>query len=717
MPISIDNTNYLNNEYGRYSSADTSALKDSTVSVHSRDNLPSGKTVTGEIIEKDGNQVTIKLSNDQTISAKLSGNADISVGMKMTFEVATRGDQVALRPLFSNLANNSAAMSALKAAGLPVNNTTLAMTDRMMTESMPVNRNALAEMFRNVSAHQNVSPESIVQMTKLNMPLTETNVIQFDNYRNFEHQITDDLTNVRDGITDLFKEALAVTEGLSGGGMAQNAVAQSAVAGEVPTFGSLAANEVISQVLDLIDTDNLETIMPSASDIENAAGMASSSETVISSAGAGTEEEVPVLKGQDGPVPASSDLSGTGQANPTPASVIRSTVDGLISDVREFFTPGSDEGADIPVNSNLSLTAAEQLSLSNEIQDIMLLAEKGPMIKEPLEPSEIMSAVKELVEEYPPGVEKIEEAAVNAYSEQTEEAADDGRLENAARDDIAALKNGTVTDTPTAKAPVDMEAVKTELSGTDPGVAQDKAALEAKLLSQTEDLPTVRQTITQKLTGLLKSEAFSKLLGDSLKAQMSIKPEDVAQNGKIEELYSRIQKTTSRISQLMESIARTDSPAAQSSAALMDNVNFMNQLNEFVNYVQLPLKMAGEDANGELYVYTNKKNLSNADGNYSALLHLDMEHLGPMDIYVTMRDHTKVSTNFYLQSEDLLDFMEDHIDMLTKRLAEKGYDTSMRVTKKEKGEAIKPMTDEFTKDEARADAPVMVSKMRFDVRA
>ena len=710
MPISIDNTNYLNNEYGRYSSADTSALKDGTVSVQGRENLPSGKTVTGEIIEKDGNQVTIKLSNDQTISAKLSGNADISVGMKMTFEVATRGDQVALRPLFSNLANNSAAMSALKAAGLPVNNTTLAMTDRMMTESMPVNRNALAEMFRNVSAHQNVSPESIVQMTKLNMPLTETNVIQFDNYRNFEHQITDDLTNVRDGITDLFKEALAVTENLSGGG-----VVRGAAGGEVQSFAGLSANEVISQVLDLIDTDSLETIMPSASDIENAAGMASSSETVGSFAAAEPKGDMAALQGQEGSGPAPEASPGIGQTNPSAASIIRSTVDGLISDVRELFSPGSDEGADIPVNSNLSLSAAEQLSLSNEIMDIMVLAEKGPMIKEPLDPSEIMTAVKELVEEYPPGVEKIEEAAVSAYSEQTEEAVDDGRLENAARDDIAALKNGTVTDIPTDKAAADAARTGPELSGMDPGA--DKAALEAKLLSQTEDLPAVRQTITQKLTGLLKSEAFSKLLGDSLKAQMSIKPEDVSQNGKIEELYSRIQKTTSRISQLMENIARTDSPAAQSSAALMDNVNFMNQLNEFVNYVQLPLKMAGEDANGELYVYTNKKNLSNADGNYSALLHLDMEHLGPMDIYVTMRDHTKVSTNFYLQSEDLLDFMEDHIDMLTKRLAEKGYDTSMRVTKKEKGETIKPMADEFTKDEARADAPVMVSKMRFDVRA
>jgi hypothetical protein len=127
--------------------------------------------------------------------------------------------------------------------------------------------------------------------------------------------------------------------------------------------------------------------------------------------------------------------------------------------------------------------------------------------------------------------------------------------------------------------------------------------------------------------------------------------------------------------------------------------------------------MAGEDANGELFVYTNKKSLSDRSGNYSALLHLDMEHLGPMDVYVQMRDYTKVSTNFYLQSEELLDFIGAHIDELTERLTAKGYDTSTRVTKKDKDTPITPIADEFTKDEPRPETPTVVSKIRFDVRA
>ena len=644
MPISID-TSYANSDHGRISdhrgSSGTESVRDGAVSVNAgREGLTAGSTVTGEIIEKDGDQVMIRLANDRTISAKLQGNADIEVGMKLTFEVAkSQNSQTALRPLFSNLSNSNAAMSALKAAGLPINNTTLAMTDKMMTESMPVNRNALAEMFRNVSARSNVSPESIVQMTKLNMPLTEPNVIQFENYRNFEHQITNDLQNVSEGVADLLREAASA-------------------AGSEQVFSQNTPGEVIREVLDLIDTESLDAIMP-----ENAAVP-------------GAEEAV-------------------------------------------------SQGAEAQLNAALSLTAEEQMTLSSDLQGILILAGEQSDIHEPINPSEVISAVRNLVDEYPPDDIKVLGAELEAYSEETSEAMDEGKLQNAAMEDIAHLKGDIASSESKAHAGnvSAMSAETAEVPASQPGSVSDNpadaAAGSANIPVSENEAAAVRlkHKITEKLNSLLKSEGFSKLVKDSVKAQMSIKPDDVAKNGKIDELYERIQRTSSKVSEIMESIGRPESAAAKSATAINDNVNFMNQLNEFLSYVQLPLKMAGEDANGELYVYTNRKSLSESNGNFTALLHLDMEHLGPMDVYVSMRDYTKVSTNFYLQTEELLDFIESHIDELTKRLTDKGYDTSTKVTQKMPGEPITPIADEFTKDEANAQMPVVVSKMRFDVRA
>lgn len=688
MPISIDN-NYSNSDHSRigYNTGSAESVRDTSSAYTSgrQAALTAGSTITGEIVEKDGDQVTIRLGNDQTISAKLQGGANIEVGMKLTFEVAKgANDQTALRPLFSNLTNNSAAMSAIKAAGLPVNSVTLAMTDKMMSESMPVNRNALAEMFRNVSTHQNASPESIVQMTKLNMPLTESNVIQFENYRNFEHQITNDLQNVSDGVADLFKEAVANAGQIGDGSQ---------------MFGNMTANEVINEVLNLIDTDSLETIAPESTAViteETTAVIAKEAEAVAPEAAASAaealdseavaEESTPVINAEN--IPAAAENA---------ANVIKNTVDGFISNIKDIFTSDNTADPSVAVNTNLSLTPQEQITLSSDLQNILILAGESADIHEPLDPSQIMTAVKELVNEYPPGNLTVEQAELAAYSEETAEAADEEMLQSEAREDIASL----------AGREGDIANANDSSGSAEKTVSADPQAAAAN----------VRARISEKLNDLLKSDGFSKLLKDSVKAQMSIKPQDVSQPGKIEELYDKIQKTSQKVTELMNSIGRADSAVAASAGALSDNVDFMNQLNQFVNYVQLPLKMAGEDANGELYVYTNKKNLSNRDGNYSALLHLDMEHLGPMDVYVTMRDHTKVSTNFYLESEELLDFIGAHIDELTARLTDKGYNTSTHVTKREKGQPIKPITDEFTKDEASLGAPVHVSKMRFDVRA
>ncbi len=679
MPISIDN-NYMNSDHSRigYNTGGSESVRDSGTLAYNRggSSPAPGSTVTGEIVEKDGDQVTIRLGNDQTISARLQGNANIEVGMKMTFEVAKGADnRISLRPLYSNLTNINTATSALRAAGLPINATTIAMTDKMMSESMPVNRNALIDMFKNVSSHSNVSPESIVQMTKLNMPLTESNVIQFDNYRNFQHQITSDLQNVADGIAEVFKEAVAGSETIT--------------ADASQTFGNMTAGDVINEVLNLIDTDSLETIMPDKAQAGTETGLVTDANVTIA---AGTAEGAPVVENgtpviegsttavtdemnlatvdqitaqNENVAPASGENissvinetvneTAAGENNVTAviennenvASTIKNTVDGFISSLKELFAPeASGTQTPIETNPNLSLSAKEQAALSSDLSEVLSLAGKEEPVSEPLDPAHVLKTVRELIKEYEP------------------------------------VKAGTLK-----------------------GEAMD-AGIAAK------------ESINEKLGQLLSSDGFTKLIKDAVKAQMSIKPQDVAGEGKIEELYEKIRNTSNKVSEMMQNIGRQDSIAAKSAGALNDNVNFMNQLNEFVNYVQLPLKMAGEDANGELYVYTKKKNLADNNGNFSALLHLDMEHLGPMDVYVTMKDYTKVNTNFYLQTEELLDFIESHIDELTKRLTEKGYDTSARVTKKDPHEPIVPITDEFTKDEASTAQPTVVAKMRFDVRA
>ena len=117
---------------------------------------------------------------------------------------------------------------------------------------------------------------------------------------------------------------------------------------------------------------------------------------------------------------------------------------------------------------------------------------------------------------------------------------------------------------------------------------------------------------------------------------------------------------------------KADSPIFRSVQNIRENVEFMNQLNQMFAYVQIPLKMQGKEATGELFVYTNKKSLAKKDGAVSALLHLDMEYLGSVDVHVTLVDQ-KVSTKFYLKDDSALDLIASNIEILNQRLEKRGY--------------------------------------------
>ncbi len=186
----------------------------------------------------------------------------------------------------------------------------------------------------------------------------------------------------------------------------------------------------------------------------------------------------------------------------------------------------------------------------------------------------------------------------------------------------------------------------------------------------------------QALQRLLGGKEFQALLKEQIGRQWMIEPQDVADKKQVEQLYERIREQTARLSQALEAAGKGDAPVARSVQNLQSNVDFMNQMNHLYTYVQLPLKMLGNNAHGDLYVYTNKKNLAARDGQVSALLHLDMEHLGPLDVYVTMKDK-QVATNFTVADESVLDLIEKNIEVLNKRLEGRGYSLKAQMHVKE----------------------------------
>lgn len=212
---------------------------------------------------------------------------------------------------------------------------------------------------------------------------------------------------------------------------------------------------------------------------------------------------------------------------------------------------------------------------------------------------------------------------------------------------------------------------------------------------------------------ILGGKEFQELLKSEVGRQWLIEPKDVADPRKVEQLYERVREQSMRLNEAMQAVGKADVPVAKSVQNLQSNVDFMNQLNHMFTYIQLPLKLAGNNAHGDLYVYTNKKNLAAKDGNVSALLHLDMEHLGALDVYVAMQQN-RVNTNFTLQDESSLDLIEQHIHLLDERLARRGYDLKAQFSVKEEDEQEAGIMQTILSQQKNIS---VLSKTSFDMRA
>lgn len=146
--------------------------------------LSAGSIFEGTINSVRGGKVTLALGNGQTITARLDGKMDLQQGSSMFFQVrANDGQTIAIRP-YTELGNvsNPILLNALSAAQVPATDRTLVMVDTMMQEQMSIGRQSILDMAKLVGANPDANVQTIVQMTKLGLPVTEEMAAQFENY-------------------------------------------------------------------------------------------------------------------------------------------------------------------------------------------------------------------------------------------------------------------------------------------------------------------------------------------------------------------------------------------------------------------------------------------------------------------------------------------------------------------------------------------------------
>ena len=254
----------------------------------------------------------------------------------------------------------------------------------------------------------------------------------------------------------------------------------------------------------------------------------------------------------------------------------------------------------------------------------------------------------------------------------------------------------------------DLKSVYAELSGKDTDISKltPKQFL-TELSGLLADGGDGREHVVRKL---FAGKSYQQVLRSALEEEWLLKPQDIRDSGKMNEFYARVDRQMGQLSQILAE-AGGNTQTAQAASDLSNNINFMNVLNQTYTYMQIPLKMAHQNAKGDLYVYTNKRKLAEKDGELSAFLHLDMEHLGSTDVSVKMHGKN-VGTRFYLSDEASYQVVEAHVPLLQQQLEKLGYQCRIDVENEEKKVDL---VDDFLKRDKPAGG--MVHRYSFDMRA
>lgn len=497
--------------------------------------LAPGQILQGEVQENVGDMVKLLIhmnGEDISLQARLDQNIALSAGKNLLFQVKNNGSTLSLSPLLENLAMGETAAKALDSAALPLNETTLNMTTTLMQEGLPINKDSLQGIYQEVLVNQNAELMDIVDLHKLNMPVTAENLEQIHAYKEMSHQLTA-------GVEQMSGELMDLVQNMSANGQGKEAVTL------------------------------LQNVLQLNQDIEAAV-----QSNILGEAIDGTSEN---------------------------AALSQQTVHNSVSNMPESVTSGNNAGETIQVLTQEVQTSAEvTTSLTQQAKELLANLE---------------------------------------------------------------------------------------------GLVDDKEAF-VKLVNT----PNFKETMTKLL-----------------QEQMLLDPESAGSKEKVQEHFNKISKQLNTMAEALTNVAQEQSPLAKSVQNMSQNVNFLNQMNQMYAYIQLPFKLSESNAHGELYVYSNKRNLAQKEGEVSALLHLDMEHLGPVDVYVQMKE-ANVSTRFYLQDDEMLDFINDHIRILTERLEKRGYHMTCQMTVREgtdtedKNVVLQELLNE------NSNRPALVS-YSFDVRA
>ena len=599
--------------------------------VSSLNEMSRGMIFEGTVSSVHGNQVKLALSNGQQILARLAGQFSFEQGQSVFFQVKNNdGGTIEIKPYtVDGEGANLTLMDALKAAGLPVDGSNLSMVNKMMEEQMSIDKVSLNQMYQLVQDNKDINVTTLVELKRLGIDINPVNAAQFENYANDKQAIT----IAMDSLIDELPNALSA-EDLS----MYKLVTQARDVLNIVTDG-LSEKAIISN--EESDLKQYEAIMsdnqsaPAAKKHFNIAELFESLNSV-----SGESQGSQIMQKLNNFLKIDNMLIQRNESV-TP---------------HEMVLPNESIASNETVSPNELIKSNESVMLNESVtsNEPVMLNESIASNESALPNESVASNESALLNESVVSNESVSlNESVTAHESVTLQEVPDKT------DTIINKKvETTANNIGFILSDKQIEELNEQVKKLLPDVQENNISLYSKDSSVVGILNDIKNMLentpanANTLRHLFSGNAFRLMLREALEQQWMIKPGDLEKNPKkLDGLYDKIEKQITNMENILKTTGAVNSKAEALADNIRGNIEFMNQINEAYTYVQVPLKMNEKNASGQLYVYTNKKSMSDPDKELSAFLHLDLENLGETDVSIKML-HRRVTTNFYLDSDE-----------------------------------------------------------------
>jgi hypothetical protein len=135
---------------------------------------------------------------------------DLKEGQSLQFAVKGLSSRaVTIMPLFENTAAMQSTIKALTAAGLETTPKNVQMVKDMMEAGLPIDKASLQEMSKNLNLFSNSSVSTLVEMKSLNIPINENNINGFESYKNYEHQVVNEMEDIIESLPETYNALIS----------------------------------------------------------------------------------------------------------------------------------------------------------------------------------------------------------------------------------------------------------------------------------------------------------------------------------------------------------------------------------------------------------------------------------------------------------------------------------------------------------------------------